>query len=215
MRFYLFVFFLLFQSLTVFAATRADQINDLFNNYRKRFSSGSYVANSQLAREFTLKQEALADTFKKTLALKPLLTITNDFDANLSVQLYIMINDDNTMMGFFYEKSSYADEEERSFLRFKLLSDLEKGLGFVSVRGIYALNVKGFYFKPATSGTLQFIYLTNLKNKTTAAINLFVIFKNGSWDLYNESYQAVRSAEVKTWSSFLPPNGGVKQIILN
>jgi hypothetical protein len=172
------------------------------------------VSNSGQITQFNILQDSAAQQFKKDLALVPLLLITNDFDKSLSVQLYLLIDENNSLVGFFYEKSNYYDEEERSYLRFKLMPEIEKGLGFVSVNGIHALQVKGFYFKPETGGTLQFGYLTDLKAKSVSAVNLFIMKKNNAWGAYNELDQQIHQAEVKTWSSFFPPNGGVNQILL-
>jgi hypothetical protein len=213
-----FLQFIIFSTLLVtssaFATTTAEGLNQLFVNYNKRFSTGSYVSNPQLMREFNLQQDGLVAELKKNSALKKLISITNDYDKSLSVQLYILVKEDNSMLGLYYEKSTYASEEERSYLRFKVLSDLEKGIGFISVNGSYALVVKGFYLKPEISATLQFNYLTDLRNNKISSLNVFIQKKNNSWALYNQNNQVIQAAEVKTWSSIFPPNGGVKQILL-
>jgi hypothetical protein len=210
--FFSFVALLIF-STSVFAS-RIDQMNQLFTDYNVRFVAGKYVSNSNQIRSFNLQQDALATDFKKSGGLQQVLLLTNDFDKSLSVKLYLLLDENNALFGVYYEKSSYYDEEERSYLRFKALNQLEAGLGFVSVNGTYALKVKGFYFKPNESATLQFAYLTDLKKNSVGSINLFILNRNNSWAIYNESYGIITQADVKTWSSFFPPNGGVKQIIL-
>lgn len=199
---------------SAFADTRIDKLNLLFSEYNKRFTSGVYVSNQQQINSFNSQQDAFAADIKNTRGMQSALQITNDYDASLSVQLYLLFDDSLNLLGFYYEKSTYDSEEERSFLRLKLLADLEKGVGFVPVNGAHALTVKGFYFKPSTGGTLQFAYLTDLKNKSYAAVNIFVIKKDQAWGLYNEAYQPVSWADVITWTSFFPPNGGVKQVLL-
>lgn len=207
-------FILAFIAFTTAQAARVDQLNQVFANYNKRFATGSYVKNAALAAEFTNAQEAFVAQLKAAKILKPILVITNDFDDSLVVTLFVLVDENNSLLAFYHEKSTYSSQEERSFLRFRTPATFEKGVGFIAIDGGYALNVKGFYFKPQTSATLQFNYLTNLKKKTTSALNLFLLKKNNSWDFYTEQYQLVRTADVKTWSSLFPPNGGVESVQL-
>lgn len=200
---------------SVAKATLVDELNQVFANYNKRFVNGVYVKNPALATDFTAVQENFVAKLKAAQALKPILVIKNDYDTSLVVTLYILVNERNNLLALHHEKSTYNSLEERSFLRFRLPAVFEKGVGFVAVDGGYALNVKGFYFKPESSATIQFNYLTDLKRKTTSALNLFLLKRNNSWGFYTEKYQPVRTAEVKTWLSIFPPNGGVKSISLN
>jgi len=205
--------FVLF-GLSTAQASRVDELNQVFANYNKRFATGAYVKNSALATEFTAVQESFVAKLKASQVLKPLLVIRNDYDSSLVVTLYILMDEQNNLLALYHEKSSYNSIEERSFLRFRLPAAFEKGVGFIAIDGGYALNVKGFYFKPESSATIQFNYITDLRNKTTSTINLFLLKKNNTWDFYTEKYQIVRSADVQTWSSIFPPNGGVKAISL-
>ncbi len=205
--------FILF-CLSTAQATRVDELNQVFANYNKRFATGTYVKNPALATEFTNIQESFAAKLKASQALKPILVIRNDYDSSLVVTLYALMNEQNNLVALYHEKSTYNSNEERSFLRFRLPAAFEKGVGFIAIDGGYALNVKGFYFKPDASATIQFNYVTDLRNKTTSTINLFLLKKNNTWDFYNEKYQVVRSADVQTWTSLFPPNGGVKSISL-
>ena len=200
--------------LSMAQATRVDELNQVFANYNKRFATGVYVKNPALATEFTTVQENFAAKLKASQILKPILVIRNDYDTSLVVTLYVLMDEQNNLLALYHEKSTYNSAEERSFLRFRLPAAFEKGVGFIAIDGGYALNVKGFYFKPDTSATIQFNYLTDLRNKTTSTINLFLLKKNNTWDFYTEKYQLVRSADVQTWSSIFPPNGGVKAISL-
>jgi hypothetical protein len=207
-------FILLFVGLATAHASRVDELNQVFANYNKRFATGAYVKNPALATEFTTVQENFAAKLKTSQALKPILVIRNDYDSSLVVTLFVLVNEAGNLLALYHEKSTYGSVEERSFLRFRLPAAFEKGVGFIAIDGGYALNVKGFYFKPDTSATIQFNYITDLRNKTTGTINLFLLKKNNTWDFYTEKHQLVRSADVQTWSSFFPPNGGVKAISL-
>lgn len=213
-KFFILSFAFIILGLSTAKASRVDELNQVFANYKKRFASGAYLKNSALATEFTAVQENFAAKMKASQALKPLLVIRNDYDTSLVVTLYVLMDEENNLVAFYHEKSTYYSAEERSFLRFRLPAAFEKGVGFIPIDNGYALNVKGFYFKPDTSATIQFNYVTDLRNNTTSAINLFLLKKNNTWDFYNEKYQIIGLAEVQTWTSIFPPNGGVKAISL-
>lgn len=211
---FLLSFVLLIASFSVAHATRVDELNLVFANYNKRFATGAYVKNPAFANEFTLAQENFAAKMKASNALKPILVIKNNYDSSLVVTLYVLMDEKNNLVSLYHEKSNYSSSEERSFLRFRLPAAFEKGVGFIAIDGGYALNVKSFYFKPDTSATIQFNYITDLRNKKVSTLNLFLLKKNNTWDFYSEKYQLVRSVDVQTWTSLFPPNGGVKAITL-
>lgn len=200
---------------TAFSATRVEQLNQVFANYNKRFTTGAYVKNSNLANEFTSSQETFVAQMKSIGALKQILVINNDYDNSLIIKLYLLTDEQNSILGFYHEKSSYASNEERSFLRFRLPSVFEQGVGFIRLDSGYALTVKGFYFKPDTSATIQFVYLTDLIKSSVGVLNLFLLKKNEAWGFYTEQYQPVQSAFVKAWTSLFPPSGGISSVVLN
>lgn len=193
---------------------RSQQLNQLLLDYNKRFVNGKYVSDRKQIQDFNLKQDALATELKKSGNLKPVLFITNDFDDKLTVNLFAFIDENNNFIGFFYDKSNYYDEEERSYIRFSTIDMLTKGLNFVPVNGTHALVVKGHYFTPAQGGTLQFNFLKDLNAGSWGALNVFLLNRNQGWGLFNLQYQPVSRASVKTWSSVFPPNGGVSDIVI-
>lgn len=188
------------------------QLNQLIVDYNRRFVGGKYISDKSSIRDFNLKQDAVASQLKQSGNLRKVLFITNDHEENLTVNLYALIDENNALTGLFYEKSYYFDEEERSYIRFSTIEALTQGLKFVAVNGTHALVVKGHYFTAAAGGTLQFNFLKDLKAKTWGAMNLFLINRTQGWALYNQSYQAITTASVTTWSSIFPPNGGVRDI---
>jgi len=188
------------------------KIAQLFSDYNQRFANGRYVSNRDQIKTFNLKQDALFAELQKSGNLKKVLFITNDSDESLTVNLYVLFDEGNTLVGLFYEKSQYYDEEERSYLRFSTLPIIAEGLKFIPVNGSHALIVKGHYFTAEKGGTLQFNFLKDLNSNTWGALNLFLINRGQGWRLYNTQYQLLSEAYVTTWTSLFPPNGGVKDI---
>lgn len=195
------------------AATVAQRLNQLFSDYGKRFVNGKYVSNAKQIQDFNSKQDAFALAQKQSGNLKQILFITNDFEKDLIVKLYALVDEKSNLLALFYEKTSYYDEEGRSYLRFFPLPTLADGIKFVPVNGSHALIVKGHYFTPDKGGTLQFNYLKDLRSNSWGALNLFLINRGKGWGLFNLQYQPMQSANVKTWTSFL--NGGVSDIVIN
>lgn len=190
------------------------QLNQLILDYNKRFVGGKYVSDKTSIRDFNTKQDAVAARLKQSGNLRRILFITNDHEENLTVNLYALIDENNKLTGLFYEKSYYFDEEERSYIRFSTIETVAQGLKFVAVNGTHALIVKGHYFTAEAGGTLQFNYLKDLKANLWGALNLFMVNRTQGWALYNTSYQVVTTASVATWSSLFPPNGGVRDILV-
>lgn len=194
------------------AQTRIEQIGQLFSTYNQRFENGKYKSNSKQIKQFNLLQDNLAAQFKQNSALKKILYITNSYQQDLTVTLYALTNETNSLLGFYYEKSSYVDEEERSYLRFSTLKMAETGLNFVPVNGTHALIVKGFYITPESSMTLQFNYLENLKKNQWGTQNIFLLKKNNDWLLFTTEGKATTQAHIEVWTSIFPLNGGVKSV---
>lgn len=195
--------------------TKKQQLNQLFVEYGNRFMNGKYISDKRQIQDFNFKQESLAADLKRSGNLRPIFFITNDFNTDLTVNLFALTDEQNNLLGLFYEKSNYYDDEERSYLRFFSLTTVADGLKFVSVNGSHALIVKGHYFSPNKGGTLQFNYLKDLRNNSWGALNVFLLNRGQGWELFNLQYQPVKNANVKTWTSFFPPNGGVTDIVIN
>lgn len=213
----LLLFILLFLSIGSTQAsateTHLSQLSQLFTDYNHRFSNGKYVSDQKQIQSFNLAQDNLVASFKSSGALRQILFIRNSYDTSLTVALYSLTDENNALLGFYYEKSNYADEEERSYLHFSTIKMIEAGIGFVPVNGSHALIVKGFYFKPDESATLQFNFLQNLKQNSWGHKNLFLLKKNNIWSLFSEQMAPVSQAHVDVWTSLFPPNGGVKDIL--
>lgn len=195
-------------------ATALEKLNSLFEEYNKRFASGHYVSDSSLIKAFNIKQDAMVAELKQSKNLQQVLFIQNSYDTALTVTVYTFSDEQNNLIGIYYDLSKYYDEETRSYLRFSHLEMVATGLNFVPVNGNYALIIKGFYFKPEAGGTLQFNYLKDLNKNSWGATNVFLIKKNNAWLLTDEKSTPVTLAYVKAWTSFFPPNGGVKEFIL-
>lgn len=192
----------------------SEKINSLFAEYNNRFATGQYVADQSLIASFNVQQDALVAELKQTNNLQKILFIQNSYDSALTVTIFAITDEQNNLLGLYYDLSKYFDEETRSYLRFNVLSMLTAGLSFVPVNGNYALVVKGFYFQPTIGGTLQFNYLKDLKKKIFGTANIFLLKKNNAWLLTNEKSTPVTLAYIQAWTSFFPPNGGVKEFIL-
>jgi len=93
-------FILAFSVFSTAHASRVDQLNQVFANYNKRFTNGVYTKNPALATEFTNVQETFAAQLKAAKVLKPILVITNDFDTSLVVTLYLLVDENNSMLAF-------------------------------------------------------------------------------------------------------------------
>lgn len=211
--FFLILLFFSFRSNADVTITRLSEISKLFADYNQRFSNGKYVSDKKQIQSFTVQQDSLVESFKSSGALTQLLFIRNSYDASLTVALYALTDENNNLLGFYYEKSTYVDEEEKSYLRFSTIKMIEAGIGFVPINGSHALIVKGFYVKPSESATLQFNFLQNLKQNSWGHKNLFLLKKNNIWSLFSEQLTPVSKAQVDVWTSLFPPNGGVKDII--
>ena len=193
---------------------RRQQLNSLLTEYSKRFLNGKYVSNKNQIQSFNALQDALAAELKKSGNLKPVLTVTNDYEKALTINLYAFIDEKNTFVGFFHEKSYYYDEEERSYLRFSNQQAIDQGLKFIPVNGSHAVIVKGHYFTPEKGGTIQVSYLKDLQENQWGAVNLFLLNRGSGWSFFNLQYVAVTKAFVRAWSSIFPPNGGVREIVI-
>jgi hypothetical protein len=211
--FFVVFLFLAVGSATASAATRLDEISQLFTDYNQRFLNGKYVSDQHQIQSFNAEQDNLVAAFKSLGALRQILFIKNSYDPSLTVSLFSLTDENNNLLGFYYEKSTYVDEEERSYLRFSTIKMIETGIGFVPVNGSHALIVKGFYFKPSESATLQFNFMQNLKKNSWGHKNIFLLKKNNTWSLFSEQMSAISEAYVDVWTSLLPPNGGVKDIL--
>lgn len=193
---------------------RRQQLNVLLTEYSKRYVNGKYVSNKNQIQSFNVIQDALAAELKKSGNLKQVLTVTNDYEKALTINLYAFIDEKNTFVGFFHEKSYYYDEEERSYLRFSTQQTIDQGLKFIPVNGSHAVIVKGHYFTPEKGGTVQVSYLKDLQENQWGAVNLFLLNRGNGWGFFNLQYAPVTKALVRAWSSIFPPNGGVREIVI-
>ncbi|MBC7742776.1 MAG: hypothetical protein H7061_11290 [Bdellovibrionaceae bacterium] len=193
-------------------APRQQQLNEIFQQFSRRFASGHYVNDVVLMKDFIAKQDAMASALKKNGALKKVLFIENDYTVKLNVTVYAFTDEQNNLLGVYWDKSVYDCEEEYSLLRFASLDMVATGLKFMPISGTSAIVVVGARFVPATGGTLQFNYLKDFGRKEWGSMNLFLQKKAATWAIYNEQSQVVTQGFVKTWTGFL--NGGVKEILL-
>ncbi|GIL18614.1 MAG: hypothetical protein BroJett040_23650 [Oligoflexia bacterium] len=202
------------QSSTPFLS-RIEELRDLYADYNKRFDQfGRYRSDEQQIHNFNLKQDAFVERWKALGAMNEVLLVENDYQKDLWVRLNVLQDEMGNLIGFFYEKGKYYDDEERSYLRAISLNALVKGIGFVPVMKAPALVVKGFYFAPEVGGTLQFQYLQDFSANSWGVAHLFCRKINGMWILQDEKYQQIRRAFIRTWTRWLPPNGGVRDIQL-
>lgn len=210
------IFFLItvFSSL-VFAESRLQKLNSLYSLYAERFNSGKYVSSPEQISSFNKAQDNLKNEMLSAGALKKTVVVHNDYETDLVISLYTLSSEDGKLLALYREKSKYYDEEERSFLRFTSLDRLSDGIQFIRLNEGYAIQLKGFYFNPTTGGTLRINYLTNLNQNKFSALDLFVVKGVSGWQFVTSESKSVNEIFVKTWKSIFPPNGGVKELVLN
>lgn len=196
------------------AAFPTRQLNQLFSDYNKRFVDGSYVKNTQQIQMFTKQQESLAAQLKASQSLRKVLVINNDITSALVITLYALVDDKNSLVGIYYEKSAYLSDNDKSFLRFRLISHLKDGLGFISVNGSHALTVKGHGIPTDGSAKIQFIFLTDAQSKQTSTVHLHLRRNNNAWNFFATNNRPASLAKVHTWTTLSPVNGGVRRITL-
>lgn len=197
-----------------FAETHLEKLNLLFQKYSERFDSGKYVSRPEQIASFNKAQDYLRDEMLATGALKKILTVNNDYEKDLVVSVYAFSDERGNLLALYREKSKYYDDEERSFLRFTALERLSDGIRFIRLNSGYAVELKGYYFNSQSGGTLRVNYLTNLNQNTFSYLDLFVV-KNKDWEFVTSDKKSVSGILVKTWKSLFPPNGGVKELVLN
>lgn len=210
--------FLIFGILLVpqvtLAQNRMAELSHIFSQYGERFVDGKYNPDVKKATAFTELQETFVSRMKSEGALTPLLTVTNSFNTSLWVKLWAHKDEKNHLLSIYWEKSKYFDAEERSYLRFLTFQRVSEGVKFIPVLKSHALHVKGYYLNREKGGTLQFIFLQNLKNNSWMKKDLFLLFQDNTWKLFNTNMKAVASAHVEVWTSLFPPNGGVQDVLI-
>lgn len=204
---------LILGSLPVFAGDRISELRSLYALYNQRFDSqGKYRPDERKAEEFILAQDSFAARMKAEGALQEVLLAENSYDGKLWVRLYVFQDESQKILTLYSERGKYQDREVESFLRFRDLASLEKGLNFVPVMDTHAITVKGYYMTPEKGGTLQLVYAVNIRNKKYAAKNLFLVREGARWFLKTEQQQVVTKAWLDIWTQFFPPNGGVRSV---
>lgn len=211
---------LLLGFIFVFAATakasdRYQELSALYSLYNQRFDSqGKYRPNPRLAEQFIIAQDEFVARMKSRGALQEILLAENNFDYKLWVRLYILEDEAGRLMTFFWEQGKYQDEEVRSFLRFRSLEATAQGLKFVPVLSTYAFVVKGISITADQGGSLQVIFLENIRKGTMSTQTLSLVKSEGRWVLQLEGAKPVSRAWIDVWVNLLPPNGGVRSVRL-
>ena len=210
----IFIFIGFFSSL-VFAESNLQKLAFLNNEYAKRFSSGKYISNPEQIISFNKLQDNFRNEMFSNGSLKRILVFRNDYETDLMITLFALSKEDGSLLAIYREKSKYYDDEERSFLRFTGLNSLSDGIQFIRLNKGYAIQLKGYYFKPQTGGTLRIQYLTNMNQNTFSSLDLFLQKNTGAWGFSTVDKKIIKEMFVKTWKNIFPPNGGVKELVLN